>query len=130
MRPRVLSLGSRERRGRSRGAAAAIEPTGGRPEPAPAALPRTGGSAMTATLADPVAFRTVFAAPGEKLVLALVDRDQGDALRSLADGVRTLRKGGVGVKLTVYGDSSALLPGYDDVGFVEPWAKSLLPSLL
>lgn len=82
------------------------------------------------TLVDPTAFRTVFAAPGETIVLALVARDHNDTLASLADAVQSLRKGGVALKLVVFGDSSAALPGHGDVGFIEPWARSLLPSLL
>jgi len=85
---------------------------------------------MSTTVADPAAFRTVFAAPGERLVLALADPGESEDLARVAEAVGELRRGGTPAKLVVYGDTSAALPGRGDVAFVESWAEPLLPELL
>jgi len=85
---------------------------------------------MSVMAADPVAFRTVFADPGEKLVLAIVDVGQGQALSAFAEVIEELRRNRTAVKLVVFGDTSAILPDSRDAGFVEGWARPVLPALL
>jgi hypothetical protein len=85
---------------------------------------------VNSAVADPAAFRTVFAAPGELLVVALVDRDQGEELAGFSQAVKSLRLGGTAVKLVVFGDTRAILPEPEGIGFLEPWARPVLAELL
>lgn len=85
---------------------------------------------MSTTACDPAALRTVFAAPEERLVLALVESGQEDELVGVAEAVSALRRGGTATKLVVYGETSAVLPGQSGIAWVEPWAEPLLPELL
>ena len=85
---------------------------------------------MNSTVADPAAFRTVFAAPGERLIVALVDLGQGEELAGYSQAVNALRLRGTAAKLVVYGDTSASLPEPEGIGFVEPWGRPVLAELL
>jgi hypothetical protein len=92
-------------------------------------------SVLTTSVADPAALRSVFAAPDETLVLAIVDSNKDQGLRTAIEAVEKLKRDGAKLRLLVYGDSSAIIPEVKDsaagsIGFLESWARPLLPAAL
>jgi hypothetical protein len=92
-------------------------------------------SVMTTPVADSAAFRSVFAAPGETIILVIVDSNKDQGLREAIEAVEELKKDGAKLRLLVYGDSSAIVPEGKNgtaggIGFLESWARPLLPAAL
>lgn len=85
---------------------------------------------MNTAVCDPETFRTVFAAPGERLIVALAERGQGIELARIAKSVTDLRRDGIAAKLVVCGETKAALPDHEGIGFVESWAESVVPELV
>jgi len=88
-----------------------------------------------ASISDASAFRSVFAAPDETLILVLVDGRKAKEVSRVIDAAEELRKKGSKLRLLVYGDSGAILQGNaagrsKSIGFLEPWARPLLPATL
>jgi ADP-heptose:LPS heptosyltransferase len=85
---------------------------------------------MNMALTDERAWRTVFAAPGEALVLVLGDETKAPAVARFVDQAKRLRMEGACLKLVVYGDSGAAFAGHPELAFIEPWARPILGAVL
>jgi hypothetical protein len=82
------------------------------------------------TLSDAPAFRSVFAADGEPILLVLVDGNREEALSRVIRSVAEVRGRGSRLRLVLFAASGTHLPDRGEFGILEAWARPLLPAVM
>lgn len=88
--------------------------------------------AAAAKTEDLSTFRTLFASPGERLALVLIDSIHSPGAMNVLEALRALCKPGSGIKAVLHKEDASELPGGADQGIavLEPWARTLVPALV